>query len=106
MILNNLVGNAIKYSNEGMITIKLRGVDGNIEVEVIDNGIGIGEEFQKVLFRPFEQESNGYGRNFEGTGLGLTITKNLVDILGGSILIESVKDKGTKAKVILPLGKK
>ena len=106
MIINNLVGNAIKYSNEGMITIKLRGQEENIELEVIDNGIGISEEFQKVLFSPFEQESNGYGRNFEGTGLGLTITKNLIDILGGKITIESTKGKGTKAKVILPLGKK
>ena len=89
-----------------MITIKLRGQEENIELEVIDNGIGISEEFQKVLFSPFEQESNGYGRNFEGTGLGLTITKNLIDILGGKITIESTKGKGTKAKVILPLGKK
>lgn len=106
MILNNLVSNAIKYSNEGMITVRLKSIDSNIELEVIDNGIGMSDDFQKKLFSPFEQESNGYIRNFEGTGLGLTITKNLVNLLGGSIFIESVKDKGTKAKVILPLGKK
>lgn len=106
MILNNLIGNAIKYSNKGMISVKLRGNPDQIELEVTDNGIGMSEEFQKVLFIPFEQESSGYGRNFEGTGLGLTITKNLVDILGGEIFIESVKNQGTKVKVILPLGKK
>jgi signal transduction histidine kinase len=73
---------------------------------VKDQGIGMSEEFQKVLYSPFEQESSGYGRNFEGTGLGLTITKNLVDVLGGKIFIKSVKNQGTKVKVILPLGKK
>jgi PAS domain S-box-containing protein len=106
MILNNLVGNAIKYSNEGMISVLLRGNSEQIELEVKDQGIGMSEEFQKVLFSPFEQESSGYGRSFEGTGLGLTITKNLVDILGGEIFIKSVKNQGTKVKVILPLGKK
>ncbi|WP_373523515.1 ATP-binding protein [Aquiflexum sp.] len=106
MILNNLVSNAIKYSNEGMITVKLKSVGDSLELEVIDNGIGMSEDFQKKLFSPFEQESNGYIRNFEGTGLGLTITKNLINLLGGSIIIESAKDKGTKTKVILPLGKK
>ncbi|SMD43403.1 PAS domain S-box-containing protein [Aquiflexum balticum DSM 16537] len=106
MILNNLVGNAIKYSNEGMISVKLRGNSDQIELEVKDQGIGMSEDFQKILFSPFEQESSGYGRSFEGTGLGLTITKNLVDILGGEIFIKSVKNQGTKVKVILPLGKK
>ncbi|WP_194972477.1 ATP-binding protein [Aquiflexum lacus] len=106
MIVNNLVSNAIKYSNEGLIIVKLKSEGENIELEVIDNGIGMSEDFQKKLFSPFEQESNGYVRNFEGTGLGLTITKSLVNLLGGTILIESIKDKGTKAKVILPLGKK
>lgn len=106
MILNNLVGNAIKYSHEGMISVKLRGKAEQIEVEVKDQGIGMSEDFQKILFSPFEQESSGYGRNFEGTGLGLTITKNLVDMLGGEIFVKSVKNQGTKVKVILPLGKK
>jgi signal transduction histidine kinase len=66
----------------------------------------MSDDFQKILFNPFEQESKGNSRIYEGTGLGLAITKNLVDILGGSIDIKSVKEQGTKVVVILPLGKK
>lgn len=105
MIINNLVGNAIKYSDEGMIFIKVREENKAILLEVSDSGIGMSEEFMEKLFRPFEQESEGYGRRYEGSGLGLTITKNLIDLLGGSIYIESTKGKGTYVKVILPLGK-
>lgn len=105
MILNNLVGNAIKYSDEGMIFIKVKEESSAIKFEVSDNGIGMSEEFMGKLFRPFEQESEGYGRRYEGSGLGLTITKNLIDLLGGDIHIESTKGKGTKVEVILPLRK-
>jgi PAS domain S-box-containing protein len=106
MIVNNLVGNAIKYSDKGIISIRLKGIDDKIELSVTDQGIGMSEDFQRILFKPFEQESKGNSRNYEGTGLGLAITKNLVDILGGSIQVESLKEQGTKVIVILPLGKK
>ncbi|MCL6259500.1 ATP-binding protein [Aquiflexum sp. TKW24L] len=106
MIVNNLVGNAIKYSEKGIISVRLRGFDEKIELTVSDQGIGMSEDFQRIVFKPFEQESSGNSRIYEGTGLGLAITKNLVDILGGTILIESQKDQGTKVTVILPLGKK
>lgn len=102
MIVNNLVGNAIKYSREGLITVKLRRKDNFIFLEVNDKGIGMSEDFISKLFNPFEQESQGYGRTYEGSGLGLTITKNLVELLGGTILIKSVKSKGTSVKVKLP----
>lgn len=106
IIVNNLVGNAIKYSEKGIISIRLKGIDDKIELSVSDQGIGMSEDFQRILFKPFEQESKGNSRNYEGTGLGLAITKNLVDILGGSIQVESLKEQGTKVIVILPLGKK
>jgi PAS domain S-box-containing protein len=106
MIVNNLVGNAIKYSERGIISVRLKQVDDKIELTVSDQGIGMSEDFQKIVFKPFEQESSGNSRIYEGTGLGLAITKNLVDILGGTIGIESQKDQGTKVIVILPLGKK
>lgn len=105
MIINNLVGNAIKYSDEGMIFVKVKEENFAIKFEVSDSGIGMSEEFMEKLFNPFEQESEGYGRRYEGSGLGLTITKNLIDLLGGNIHIESIKGKGTKVEVILPLGK-
>ncbi|MCH7413680.1 ATP-binding protein [Belliella sp. R4-6] len=104
IIINNLVGNAIKYTDEGLISIKVGKVNSSLVFEVSDNGIGMTEDFMKKLFRPFEQESEGYGRKYEGTGLGLTITKNLIDILNGEIKIESLKGNGTYVKVILPLG--
>ncbi len=104
MIINNLVGNAIKYSPDGLIIVSLTEFNNSVLFEVEDKGIGMSEEFQKKLFHPFEQESQGYGRSFEGSGLGLTITKNLVDSLGGSIEIKSEQGKGTHIKVILPLG--
>jgi signal transduction histidine kinase len=106
MIINNLVGNSIKYSEKGMISVRLKGNEKSIELSVSDQGIGMSEDFQMILFKPFEQESKGNSRIYEGTGLGLTITKNLVDILGGSIDIKSIKEQGTKVVVILPLGKK
>jgi PAS domain S-box-containing protein len=106
MIVNNLVGNAIKYSEKGIISISLKGIDDKIQLTVSDQGIGMSEDFQRILFKPFEQESKGNSRIYEGTGLGLAITKNLVDILGGDIQVESFKEHGTKVIVILPLGKK
>jgi PAS domain S-box-containing protein len=106
MIVNNLVGNAIKYSKKGLIVVKVREVDEQIQLEVVDQGIGMSEEFLLKIFSPFEQESGGYGRNYEGSGLGLTITKNLVEMLGGNIYFSSIKNIGTHVTVMLPITKK
>ncbi|WP_194776515.1 ATP-binding protein [Pararhodonellum marinum] len=103
MIVNNTVGNAIKYSEKGLIEVRLKRNGKNLEFLVKDSGIGMGEDFLKNLYKPFEQESVGYGRAFEGTGLGLTITKSLVDILRGKIDIQSKKNEGTTVHIILPL---
>ncbi|MFD2202187.1 ATP-binding protein [Shivajiella indica] len=105
MIVNNIVGNAIKYTNKGLVTIKIGKNNQKLELEVIDQGIGMSQEFLEKIFNPFEQESHGYGRNYEGTGLGLAITKNLVTIMKGEIMVESEKDKGTRVVINLPLGK-
>jgi PAS domain S-box-containing protein len=106
MIVNNLVGNAIKYSKKGLIVVKVREVDDQIQLEVVDQGIGMSEDFLQKIFSPFEQESGGYGRNYEGSGLGLTITKNLVEMLGGNIYFSSIKNIGTHVTVLLPITKK
>ncbi|WP_246581556.1 sensor histidine kinase [Echinicola shivajiensis] len=103
MIVNNIVGNAIKYSNEGLIQINVKRSNGHICLCVKDMGIGMSEEFIKNIYTPFEQESGGYDRKFEGTGLGLSITKNLIEILGGTIEIESVQKEGTTVRVKLPI---
>jgi PAS domain S-box-containing protein len=105
MIVNNIVGNAIKYTKKGLVSIKIGKTDQQLEFEVVDQGIGMSREFLQKIFNPFEQESHGYGRTYEGTGLGLAITKNLVNIMKGEISIESEKDKGTRVIINLPLGK-
>lgn len=103
MILNNLIGNAIKYSHQGEITVTVSEEGGNLILEVSDRGVGISEEFLPKVFQPFEQESTGHQRQYEGTGLGMTITENLVKILGGTIQLSSKKGEGTVARVEIPL---
>ncbi len=103
MIINNIVGNAIKYSDRGLVSIRIKKENETLCLEVKDQGIGMSNEFKQNIFKPFEQESHGYGRTFEGTGLGLTITKNLIDLLQGTIEIESSKDNGTLVMVRFPL---
>lgn len=103
MIINNLVGNAIKYSPNGLVSVKVSKFEQFLILEVKDQGIGMSSEFMERIFQPFEQESDGYVRKFEGTGLGLAITKNLLNLLGGKIKIDSEKDFGTTVLVSIPL---
>jgi PAS domain S-box-containing protein len=103
MILNNLVSNAVKYSDEGEVLVEQFQENGMLILQVIDSGVGMTEEFQEKMFDPFEQESQGNERLFEGTGLGLNITKNLVHLLGGRIEVWSAKNQGTRVRVEIPL---
>ena len=103
LIVTNIVENAIKYSDQGLIRITLRSDHKYLYLCVQDNGIGISESYLNKLFTPFEQESFGYDRKFEGSGIGLTITKNIVDLLSGEIKVDSKKGEGTLVNVTLPL---
>src|SRR5690606_20153574 len=103
LLVTDLVENAIKYADQGLIKVTLKSEDKYFYLYVQDNGIGISEEYLDKLFTPFEQESFGYDRKFEGSGIGLTITKNLVDLLSGEIKIESKKGEGTLVKVNLAI---
>ncbi len=97
-ILNNIIGNAIKFTNQGEICVGLN-LDPEtnmVTISVSDTGIGMSMEFIKnKLFQKFEQESKGNGRKYEGSGLGLSITKTLVEVLGGNIVVKSEVGKGT-----------
>ncbi|MBF0240716.1 MAG: response regulator, partial [SAR324 cluster bacterium] len=97
-ILNNLVGNAIKFTSQGYIrvTFDQQMIDQKswAIISVEDSGIGISEAFLPHVFDEFKQESDGYARSFQGTGLGLTITRKLVDLLDGQISVSSQKGKG------------
>jgi len=106
-ILDNLISNSIKYTNSGYINI-LTGIeesDGEKYsfVKVSDSGIGITDEQKEIIFEPFRQGSEGMGRKFEGTGLGLTLTKKFVELLGGKISFESKIGKGTEFKIMFPV---
>lgn len=103
LIVTNIVENAIKYSDKGLIRITFRSDLQQLYLSVKDDGIGISKDYLNRLFTPFEQESFGYNREFEGSGIGLTITKKLVDLLSGEIHIDSQKGEGTLVCVTLPL---
>lgn len=99
-VLNNLLSNAVKFTSVGQIVINVvKTVDLDEEFElffmVIDTGIGIAEEEMDKLFKSFSQVDASITRRFGGTGLGLSIVKNLVEMMGGSVNVESEKGKGS-----------
>src|ERR1035438_462253 len=102
-IFNNLINNAIKYTFKGGVTVDISIKENFVEIRVIDTGIGISKEYHKIIFEEFRQVSEGYSRNFEGTGLGLHITKKLVEKFGGEISVESELGKGAAFIVKLPV---
>ena len=107
-VLNNLLGNAMKFTDEGSVTLEVTSEPaegGKLMVRMLvkDTGIGIDWDFQKRLFQPFEQVNLSDDDSREGTGLGLTITKNLVELMGGRIEFESIFGQGSVFWVDIPL---
>ncbi len=102
-ILINLLNNAVKFTESGEVTLNSK-LDGeNLCVSVKDTGIGITQENIQTLFMPFKQIDTGLTRKYEGTGLGLSICKRLVELLGGSIRVESELGIGSEFIFTLPL---
>ena len=101
-VLSNIIGNAVKFTREGSVDVQLDATDEAFTCTVADTGIGIAESFLPNLFDPFKQESNGNTRRYEGNGLGLAIAKDLVDLMGGAIHVETQKGEGTTVTVRLP----
>ncbi|WP_394200273.1 two-component sensor histidine kinase BarA [Shewanella waksmanii] len=107
-VLTNLVGNAIKFTDQGSVQIKMRLLDLdaeklNIRCEVTDTGIGIEEQQQELLFQAFGQADSSISRRFGGTGLGLIITKRLINRMGGHIGCNSKINHGSTFWFTLPL---
>ncbi|HYE57891.1 MAG TPA: PAS domain S-box protein [Rhodothermales bacterium] len=102
-ILTNLVGNAVKFTTQGEVRLSAARKNGDIVVRVQDTGEGIEDAFLPFLFDEFRQESSGLARRHEGNGLGLAITKQLVDLMGGAIQVQSRKHEGTEFIVRLPV---
>lgn len=101
-ILLNLISNAIKFTEEGSVTIKCEPEGRNVEIRVIDTGIGIKEEDTETIFQAFQQIDSGLSRKYEGTGLGLSICKRLVELMGGKIRVASVWGSGSTVSFSLP----
>jgi len=102
-VLHNLIGNAIKFSESGTVEISSAIYGEHLMIAVTDQGIGIDTEHLKRVFNPFEQADNSTARSYGGAGLGLSITKQLVELHGGEIRIQSSKGKGTRVSFTLPL---
>lgn len=105
-VLTNLISNSIKFTNKGEVIIEVTGdipqVKGNIEFRISDTGIGITKEQLKKLFQPFQQADSTTTRQYGGTGLGLVISKQLIQLMGGEITVESFYGKGTTFSFFLP----
>ncbi len=101
-ILYNLVGNAIKYTDQGMVRLSAGQVDSRIEVAVADTGVGIPEEKQEMIFQSFEQADASDARAYGGAGLGLSITRQLVELHGGAIGVNSAPGRGAVFRFTLP----
>gem|GEM_PF-858893 len=102
-ILINLANNAIKFTEKGGVRIACRRQDSAIEVRVTDTGIGIRAEDMGKLFRPFQQLDIGTARRYEGTGLGLSVCKRILDMLDGTIRVDSQPGRGSTFAFMLPL---
>lgn len=106
-VIFNFVGNAVKFTHEGYVNLKLdfefQSVNyGNLTIEVEDTGIGIPESQQKLIFEAFRQQSGQSNRMYGGIGLGLSISKRLVEKMDGTIRVSSKEGKGSSFKVMLP----
>ena len=102
-ILFNLLSNAVKFTEQGGISVRCVLEAGSYVTTITDTGIGIKEEEMKGLFKPFHQIDTGLNRKYEGTGLGLSICKRLVELMGGSIQVESRQGKGSAFSFSLPV---
>ena len=105
-ILTNILNNAVKYTDEGFVKLSIDGVISDdtltLKIEVKDSGQGIKEEDLDTIFSSFSRVNKKKNKNVEGTGLGLTITKSLIEIMGGTISVESEYKKGSTFTVTLP----
>lgn len=108
-ILINLIGNAIKFTSKGYVKVYIRvaknpDIDkvASVTIEVHDSGIGIPESKQKDIFEPFTQQDGQTTRKYGGTGLGLTITRKLVELMDGKISLMSTPDHGSMFKIVFP----
>ncbi|MCZ7610545.1 MAG: PAS domain S-box protein [Ignavibacterium sp.] len=102
-IINNLINNAIKFTEQGSVSLIVVIVKSKVLIQVSDTGIGIHKDHQAVIWEEFRQSSEGISRNFEGTGLGLTIAKKYTELMGGKISLKSQVNRGSIFTLEFPI---
>lgn len=102
-VFYNILTNACKFCRHGSISVDASVNDGRVEVSVSDTGVGIKNENVKRIFEPFEQETNTSRRSFGGIGLGLAISKRVIELHGGEIFVSSTRGQGSIFTVSLPI---
>ena len=98
----NLLDNAIKYTETGSVKIDLSQSNDHLSLSIVDTGVGMSNDYQERMFRPFTQESEGFTKTYQGIGLGLALVKRYTELNGLELSIESEKGKGTQAMLTLP----
>jgi PAS domain S-box-containing protein len=101
-VLHGLIGNAVKFTDEGGVFVEIDESDGRAEVRIMDTGVGIEDEFLPHLFDEFRQEQNSMGGNFEGVGVGLAVVKRLIDMMDGEVSVDTEKGEGTMFTISFP----
>ncbi len=102
VVIKSLIANALKFTKQGSVRVCAQPCDGGVEICVADTGIGIPAEALPVIFEPFRQLSGSPARRYSGVGLGLYIARRFVDLLGGTIAVDSAVGKGSTFRVQLP----
>lgn len=109
-IIINLIGNAIKFTSEGSVALSIACLEqteksASLKISIKDTGIGIPDDKKEIIFDKFEQVDNSHTRRFSGTGIGLSITKKLIELMGGTIEVESRLGEGSCFNCIIPFQK-
>lgn len=109
-VLVNLVGNAVKFTESGVVTVEVSRVDGSqeagevgVRIAVTDTGIGMTRDQQRLIFESFQQADSSITRTYGGSGLGLSIVRQLVTLMGGTITVDSAPGRGSTFTVLVPL---
>ncbi|MDH5959141.1 ATP-binding protein [Vibrio aestuarianus] len=102
-IINNILSNALKFTEQGRITVDIQITTINLTIVINDTGCGMSQEHIDSIFQPFVQADKSITRRYGGTGLGMSIVSNLVSLMGGKILVDSELDKGSCIAVDIPI---